>query len=162
MTPTTPLEHVRRITLYVLLMFAGFVLGWLVLLAKVRSGGDSPALLITEVEIHSLQPRWGLNLLVVPFIAALIAIVRSSHREVGDVLIALAVGAVLAIGMAYFPSAVMGGHVRWPFRSTHFDPSGFMDLSLMYAIGVIAILLIMNRIAARTATTTEHTPTTTS
>jgi hypothetical protein len=159
-TPTTRWEHVRRITLYVVLMFGGFVLGWLVLLAKVRSGGNSRPPLVTEVEIHSLQARWGLNLLVVPFIAGAIAIVRRSHREVGDLLIALVVGAVLAIGMAYFPSAVMGGHVLWPFRSTHFDPTGFMDLSLMYAIGVIAILLIVNRITARTATTTEHTRTT--
>ena len=157
MTPATPREHVRRITLYMLLMFAGFFVSWLVLLAKAQSGGDSGPPLVTEVEIHSLRVQWGLNLLVVPLIAAAIAIVRRSHREVGDVLIALAVSAVLAIGMTYFPSAVMSGHVRWPFRSTHFDPTGFMDLSLTYAIGTIAVLLVVNRIAAGSATTTEHT-----
>jgi hypothetical protein len=63
------------------------------------------------------------------------------------------IGLAIAIGMAYFPSAVMGGHIRWPFRSTHFDTSGYIDLALTYTVGIEAILLIINRVAARTATT---------
>lgn len=160
MTQATRSQHVRRITFYVLLMFAAFVLSWLVLLAKMQSRGYNRPVLVTEVEVHSLQARWGVNVLVVPLVAAAIAVVRRRERELLDVVVAFAVGAVLAIGMTYFPSAVMGGHVRWPFRSTHFDPTGFMDLSLTYAVGVIAALLIVNRMAAGKATTTEHTRTT--
>ena len=143
MTQPAHWQHVRRIAFYVLLMFAGFVLIWLLLLAKVRSSGDHRPPLVTEVEVHSLQVRWGLDLLAVPMIAAAIGIVRRGRGEAGDVLVALILGVVLAIGMAYFPPAVMGGHVRWPFRSNHFDPSGFTDLSLMYALGVVALLLIV-------------------
>lgn len=147
MTSPARWQHVRRVTLYVLLMFAAFVVSWLVLLVKVRSDGDNRPPLVTEVEIHSLQARWGLNLLIVPMVAAVIALVRRK-RDVGDLLIALGIGLAVAIGMAYFPSAVMGGHIRWPLTSRYFDTSGYVDDSLVYAAAVVALLLIVNRIAA--------------
>ena len=148
MTSITRWQHVRRVTLYVLLMFAAFVVSWLVLLVKVRSDGDNRPPLVTEVEIHSLQARWGLNLLIVPIVAAVIALVRRRKREIGDLLIAIGIGLAVAIGMAYFPSAVMGGHIRWPLTSRYFDTSGYIDDSLVYAAAVVAVLLIVNRIAA--------------
>jgi hypothetical protein len=142
-------QHVRRITSYVLLMFVGFVMTWLVLLAKIRSAGDDRPTLVTEVEIHSLQARWGLDLLAVPAIAAVIALVRRSRREIGDVVIGLVVGLAAAVGMAYFPSAAMGGHIQWPLTSGYFDTSGYIDDSLAYAVALIALLVIVNRVAAR-------------
>lgn len=83
--------HQRRITFYVLLLFAGFVISWLVLLAKIRSDDNRPTL-VTEVEIHSLQARWGMDLLVVPIVAAAIALMRRKRHVIGDVVIAIVIG----------------------------------------------------------------------
>jgi hypothetical protein len=141
-------QHVRRITFYVLLMFAGFVIIWLMLLTKVRSEANNRPPLVTEVEVHSLEARWGLNLLAVPIMAVSIAVVRRRRRELSDVAIALIVGLVLAVGMAYFPSAVMGGHVPWPLTTSYFDANGYVDLSLIYALGAAALLLIIQRMAS--------------
>jgi hypothetical protein len=153
--------HVRRITGYVLLMFTAFVISWLVLLAMVRSSSDNNRpTLITNVEVHSLDALWGVDLLTVPIIAAAIAVLRRSRRMVGEIAIALVIGLAIAIGMAYFPSAVMGGHIRWPFRSTHVDTSGYIDLALTYAVSVGVILLIVSRVAARTAMAASDTLTT--
>lgn len=150
MTWPTHWQHVRRITLYVLLMFTGFVILWLVLLAAVRSGGDNHPRLVTEVEIHSLQARWGVDVLAVPIIATVIMIARRRRREVGDVAIAFLVGLAAVVGMMYLPSAVMGGRVPWPMRTTHyFDTSGYLDTALAYATVVIVICVVLNRIAAR-------------
>jgi hypothetical protein len=74
MTARTRSEHVSRITLYVLLMFSGFVISWLMLLANVRSDSEKRSSFITEFEIHGMQVQWGLNLLSVPIIAAVIAL----------------------------------------------------------------------------------------
>jgi hypothetical protein len=141
-------QHVRRITFYVLLMFAGFVIVWLMLITKVRSGVINWPSLVTEVEVHSLEARWGLNILTLPIMAASIAVVRRRRRELGDVTIALIVGLVTAVGMAYFPSAVMGGHIPWPFTTSYFDTNGYIDLSLIYATGAAALLLIIHRMAS--------------
>lgn len=151
-------QHVQRVTSYVLLMFIGFVINWLVLLARVRSGYDNRPPLVTEVEVHSLQARWGLDLITVPVIAAVIVLVRRNRRQIVDLAIALAIGLAIAIGLAYFPSAVMGGHIRWPFSGSYFDTTGYIDDALAYTAVVVVILLILNRLAARIATTTDHTP----
>lgn len=148
MTTASQWPHVKRVTSYVLLMFVGFVIIWLVLLAMVRSTGDNRLQLVTEVEIHSLQARWGLDLLTVPIMAALIALARRSRGEIGDLLIALGIAIAVASGMAYFPSAVMGGHIHWPFAIRYFDTSGYLDDALTYAACVGAVLVIVNRVAA--------------
>jgi len=156
MMPTARWQHARRITGYVLVMFSAFVMSWVALLAKVRSGAeDTRPTLVTDVEIHSMQARWGVDLLTVPLIAVVIAAMRRSRRAVGDVVIALFIGLTIAIGMAYFPSAVMGGHIWWPVNSTRFDTNGYIGLSLTYAIVIVAVLLIVNRIAARRLTRTN-------
>lgn len=148
MTKAMQWRRVRRITWYVLLMFIGFVIIWLVLLAKVRSAGPNYPQLVTEVEVHSLQVRWGIDVLAVPIIAAAIIVARHRRNEFGDIAIALLVGLSAAVGMAYLPSAVMGGHIPWPLRTTHFDASGYVDSALVYAAVIVVICIVVNRIAA--------------
>ena len=143
-------RHVQRITAYTLLMFGAFVISWVVLMAKARAEiGEVHRTLVTDVEIHSLQARWGVDLLTVPLIAVVIALVRRRRSALLDVVVALMLGLTIAPGMAYFPSAVMGGHIRWPLVTTWLDTTGYIDLSLTYAIATAAVLFIVNRIAAR-------------
>jgi hypothetical protein len=153
-------RHIRRTTFYTQLMFAGFVMVWLVLLTTVRSDGNNAPPLITDVEIHSLQARWGMDLLAVPVVATVIALLRRQRTEIGDLVIALVIALAVALGMVFFPAAVMGGHIRWPLTTTYFDANGSIDYALTYAVGMSVILFVINRIAAYTSTSAADTRTT--
>lgn len=145
-------QHIHRITFYALIMFIGFVVTWLVLLAMVRSGDDNQPTLVTEVEVHNLEARWGLDLLAVPAVAAAMVVLRRNRREIVDVAIALGIALVIAIGLAFFPSAVMGGHIRQPFSGLHFYTGSYIGDALAYTAAVVVTLLIVNRLAARMTT----------
>jgi Terpene cyclase DEP1 len=148
MMRTTSWRNARDVTFYVLLFFFGFVVIWLFLVAKVRAEGEKVPRLVTDVEIHRLEARWGLDLFAVPMIAMVTAVLQRKKR-IGHLVLAIGISLGVAIGMAYFPAAIMGGHIRWPVSSTYFDSSGFLDYALTYATGVVVMLFFVNRIAAR-------------
>ena len=144
-------QHVRRTALYGLLMFAGFVVAWLVLIFEVRASANNQLPLITDVEIHSLRARWGLDIVTVAIVAAVVALLRRNRHVLADIVVAFVFALALAVGMVFFPAAVMGGHIRWPLTTTYFGANGSIDYALTYAGVVATVLLIINRIAARTA-----------
>jgi hypothetical protein len=145
-------QHVRRITFYVLLIFGGFLVSRLILSANVRSEGAHQSRLVTEVEIHSLQARWGIDLLAVPIISMAIMVAQRGRRVIGSAAVASLIALLAAGGTVYVPSAVMGGHIGWPLgRAYFFDTSGYVDIALFYSAVVVTICVIVNRIAASKA-----------
>jgi hypothetical protein len=155
MKSVTKAQHIQRLTLHLLIVFVAFAATRFVLIEKVRSEPyrDYHRILVTDFAVDGLAARWGLDLLVVPIVAVGIAIMR--RWQIGDVLVAFALALSLAICMAYFPSSVMSGHLRWARIS-----GDYMVLSFTYAIAIVVALVVVNRVAARivTAEGTRTTP----
>lgn len=105
--------------------------------------------LATDVEIHSLQIRWGWDLWSFVLFALVAAIVQARRRRSifvpAGLSAALAMG--LALGMAYYPALTLSGRMSSPFGGLDraFHESIAFAAVVILALGVVMTLLIVLR-----------------
>jgi hypothetical protein len=134
-------------------VFAVWAVARVVILGHVRATynyDDRWRAVVTDFEIHTLDPRFGWDLTAVPVlvgVAVLLLHKQSARARVAVFAATTILATVLALGMALFPSAALGGHVGTPLRSYVGQSLAFAacGTALMFLAGIAVDLILRRR-----------------
>lgn len=134
---------ISRLTLSTALVLSVWAMLRIALIRYIRSNphyDDALLMVVTDVEIHSLQPRLGYDLLAIPLFALFAFFVFRGSRlreSIAAYAVTSAIALMLAVGMACYPAGILGGHLGSRFSTS-------LSQSVAFAVTAVAGLLLIS------------------